>query len=149
MTDPRHRTKPETEEELFDAFLILMGELAPNTEDEIRSFLEASGYDLEELTARAERVIKPALETSPLNWRNRARQGVRESREKRAEHTRKRRFTRAENLAFIQAVQVRPGTAAHFRNAYLDGMSDDDLQSMRDDLEFLQAKDENGPAEKE
>ena len=145
----KNRKRLETEEELLDAFLALLSEAAPDTEEEVDAFLVERGYNLEELNARAERVFKPALETSPLNWRNRARQGVRESRKKRAEHTRRRRFTRAENLAFIQAVQLRPGTAAHFRNADLDGMSEDDLQSMRDDLEFLQSKDENGPAEKE
>ena len=145
MTDPERRKIPETEEELFDAFLTLTGETAPNTEDEIRTFLEASGYDLEELTARAERVFKPALAASPLNWRNRARKEMNAARKRMSESFSRKVTDRQEIIAAIQAVLMRPGPAATalFRNIDLENISDEDLQSIWEEYEFLQADDEN------
>ena len=145
MTDPERRKIPETEEDLFDAFLTLTGETAPNTEDEIRTFLEASGYDVEELTARAERVFKPALAASPLNWRNRARKEMNAAREKISESIRRNVIDRQEIIARIQSVLMRPGLAPTtlFRNIDLENISDEDLQSIWEEYEFLQADDEN------
>ena len=146
MSENKNRKAPETDRELLDAFLTAMGEVAPDTEEEIDDFLEERGYDLQALNERSERLLKPLLEASPLNPLNRAKQEREESAKKRNQRISARRFTRQQNLAFFQATQTRLGMAAHFRNADLDSMSDAELQSMRDDLESLQEDSENKPA---
>lgn len=145
----KNRKMPETEEELLDAFLDLLGEVAPDTEEEVDAFLEASGYDPEELTIQAESMFKQALETSPLDWRNRARQELNAAKKRMTQQGSKTRRSREENIAAIQMLQQRYGQAmaAHFRNIDLDNISDEDLESIREEYEFLQADDEDTPTE--
>lgn len=149
MSENKNRKAPETDGELLDVFLTAMGAVAPDTEEEIDSFLEERGYDIEELNARSERVLRPLLEASPLNLLNRARQEREASAKTRSRRAKGKHLTRPENLAFLQTMQMRPGMAVHFRNADLEGMTDEDLQSMRDALEILQADGDNKPAENE
>ncbi len=143
------RNAPETDAELLDAFLIALGEVAPDTEEEIDSFLAERGYNLEELNARSERVLKPMLDSSPLNMLNRAKQEREKSAKQRIERNADRRFTREDNLAYLAAMQLRPGMAVHFRKRDVENMTNADLQSLRDDLESLQADSESKPAENE
>lgn len=145
----KNRKMPETEEELLDAFLDLLGEVAPDTEEEVNTFLRASGYDPEELTAQAESTFKEALETSPLDWRNRARQELSAAKKRMTQQGSKTSRSREENIAAIQMLQQRYGQAmaAHFRNIDLDNISDEDLESIREEYEFLQADDEDTPTE--
>ena len=145
----KNRKMPETEEELLDAFLDLLGEVAPDTEEEVDAFLRASGYDPEELIAQAESTFKEALETSPLDWRNRARQELSVAKKRMTQQGSKTRRSREENIAAIQMLQQRYGQAmaAHFRNSDLDNISDGDLESIREEYEFLQADDEDTPTE--
>lgn len=153
----KKRNAPETEAELLDAFLMALGEIAPDTEEEIDAFLAERGYNLEEFNARSERVLKPMLDSSPLNMLNLAKQEREKSAKQRIKRIAGRLFTREENLAYIEAMRMNLGMAVHYRNrdldtmtdAEFDTMSDAELQSMRDDLESLQADDENKPAENE
>lgn len=61
-----HREKGE----LLDKFLTLMGEVAPETEEEVEEFLVDRGYDIDELNRRSKEVLAPALAASPLNPKN-------------------------------------------------------------------------------
>ena len=147
----KNRKKLETEEELLDTFIALLSEAVPDTEEEVDAFLVERGYNLEELGTRAERVSKPALEASPLNRRNRARQGINAARKKMLESIRHKLTDREDIIAAIQALQMRPGPAirAHFRNIDFDDHSVADLQSILEEFEFLQGEDEGKSAEDE
>ena len=96
-------------------------------------------------------MLKPALETSPLDWRNRARLKLKEAEERRAGQTRGRHFTHQENIAVIRTIRERndAAAAAYFRNSDFDSLSDEELQAIRDELEFLQAEDGDRPTEHE
>ena len=145
----KNRKSLETEAELLDAFWDLLSDGAPETEEEVQAFLVERGYNLEELNARAERVLKPALETSPLDWRNRARQEMDEVKKRWAGRTRGRHFTRQENITAIKSMPEHRGAAAgaYFRNSDFDSLSDEELQEIRDELEFLQANDDGESTE--
>ena len=141
----------ETEEELIDAFLALLSEGAPDTEEEVDAFLVGRGYNIEELNDRAERVFKPALAASLLDWRNRARQEMNAAREKMADSIHRKFTGRQEIIEAIQDLLQGPGPVAlaHFRNIDLENISDEDLQSTWEEYEFLQASDKGSPAESE
>lgn len=145
----KHRIAQDADAEFLDAILMALGEAATETEEEIDAFLAERGYNLEELNARSERVLKPMLESSPLNMLNRAKQERERSARQRKERISDRLLTREDNLAYLAAMQRRPGMAVHFRKRDVDNMTDSDLQSLRDDLESLQADSENKPAENE
>ena len=145
----KNRKRLETEAELLDAFWDLLSDDAPETEEEVQAFLIERGYNLEELNARAERVLKPAFEASRLNWHDRTRQAMDEVKKRWAGRTRSRHFTRQENIAAIKSMPGPRSAAAgaYFRNSDLDSLSDEELQDIRDELEFLQANDGGGANE--
>lgn len=147
----KNRLELETEAQLLDAFWDLLSDGAPETEEEVQAFLVERGYNLEELNARAERVLKPALEASPLNWHNKTRQKMDEVKRRWTERSRRRKFTRQENITAIKRVPEHRGTAAgaYFRNSDFDSLSDEEIQDIRDELDFLQANDDDKPSEKE
>ncbi len=146
-----NRKRLETEAELLDAFWDLLSDGAPESEEEVQAFLIERGYNLEELNARAEHVLKPALDTSPLDWRNRAQRKMKEAKQRRARRTRSGHTTRQDNIEVITKIQGRSGAAApaYFRNSDFDSLSDEELQDIRYELEFLQAEDGDKPAENE
>lgn len=145
----KNRKAPETEEELLDAFWDLLGEVVPDTEKEIDTFLKASGYEPKDLNNQAEYAFQKALETSPLDWRNRARYELNAAKARFARQDTKPSRSREESIATLQMLQQRFGSAmaAHFRNINLDNISDEDLESILDEYEFLQADENDIPTE--
>ena len=55
------RRKEMTDGELLDAFLTAMGEVAPDTEEEINAFLVEHGYDIDELNKRSKEEMDKLL----------------------------------------------------------------------------------------
>ena len=134
------RKPPATEEELARSFAHLFDATEPETPEEIDTTLREAGYDSGQVVVRMRSIANRALEASPLNWRNRARQEVEEARTQRSAHrpTPSRRRVDIINtieqlLARLQGRQVR--LATHFRN--FDQAADEDLASLLDDLEYL------------
>lgn len=147
----KKNTPPETEEEVFNAFLELFDLIAPEIEIEVDDILRENGYDPVQLAAQAESVFNEALKNSPLDWRNRARQEIDTKKAMMAQSQSKPKGTRSEIIAAIQAIQQKRGLAvsAHFRNLDLEKISDTDLNEILADLEYLESEDGATSSEEE
>lgn len=150
MSEKKSRKASETDGELLDALLSAMGEVAPDTEDDIDSFLKSCGYDLQELNERSGRLLNLLLEESPLHRRNCARQEMEQPAQKDGRQVAKRRFTREDNIVAIQALQIRYGEAfgAYHRIQDISDLRDAELEDIRRELESFQSEDDNWPSEK-
>lgn len=137
------RKPPETEEDIYDIFLDLFDEVAPDSPEEIDEFLREKGYDPVELANSARSIFREALETSPLDWRNRARQEIEDAKTKMAQHMPKSGRTREEVISDITSIERKRGAAiaAHFKNLDLNKVSYEDLESMLADLQHLENDD--------
>jgi hypothetical protein len=135
------RRSPETYEELFRAFTDLFNETEPEDPEEVNALLREAGYDPDEVAARMQAIAEQALASSPLNWRNRARQQLSEAAAQFENFVPTPRGSRSEIMAAIKQIIAQLGgpqsqpVAAHFRN--FEEASDEDLASLLSDLEYL------------
>lgn len=141
------KPKPETEQELIDLLAQLLdsddpGEPAEQVDEELR----ASGLDPDEIGAKMATIAEEAYWTSPVNWRQRARdqRADAEARLTRQAGLRQLR-TRDELVRDISAVIARspllrgaPRVQAHFRN--FEAATEEDLADLLSELEFLEAE---------
>jgi len=143
MTNPK--AKPETDQDLVDALATLLeseedGEQAEFVDEELR----AAGYDPAALGARVARVADEAYARSPYNWRQRAAAERAQAEARlRDRATERERRSRSEILEQINVIIARAPdlgestrVQAHFRN--LDQATDDDLDDLLTELEFLE-----------
>lgn len=132
--------RDRTDKELFGAINQLFSEVEPETPEEIDAVIKAVGYDPKSFAARMETVAKQFAAKSPLNWRNKARTELDLERKRLELHTASRKRTGNDLRARIQNLLAqfggRPDMAfAHHRN--LDTASDEDLESLLEELEYL------------
>ncbi len=133
----QNRKTPETEEDVFNIFLELFNAVAPEIPEEIDKFLIENGYDPSELAQNAGSIFKEDFENSPLDWKNRARQEMKDAKSKLSQYVPKAGRMRQEVIAEIILIQRQQGFAAHFRNLDLDNVSYEDLESMLMNLQHL------------
>lgn len=65
MSD-ENRKPPETEEDVFNVFVDLFDEAAPETQEEVDEFLRENGYDPNELVKNATGIFQEAFEIKDL-----------------------------------------------------------------------------------
>ncbi|SRR5258706_10823309 len=139
MSDEK-RKSPETDEDVFNTFVDLFDEVAPDTPEEIDAFLRENGYDPDQLAHDAKNMFEGALEKSPLDWRNRARQEIDAAKGKMAQRAQILTLSIEEIKAEILAIQRKRGAtvATHYRNLDLGKMSHEDLADTLLDMRYLE-----------
>ena len=129
----------ETSEELVCAVEELLDRALLEDDHEANAFLEENGLDPQLIGNRIQAAAQTALESSPLNWRNRAQVEIKDAQEKLEIATKRRNLTRAELLEAIERLRPKFGgnkmAVAFFRN--FQELTNDELVAILTELEFL------------
>lgn len=135
------RKQPESYKEFVDLLAQLIREDEPETKEELDERIRDMGREPAQLVAEMRVRIEQAVNQSPLNWRNSARQKINDEKAKIAQQQPKPKRSRDENMAAIASIQQKlgPGIAMHFRNLDLSKLTDEELESMTADFERLEA----------
>lgn len=133
----------ETDQDLINALADLFDEVNKNatfSEEEVDITLREAGYDPEQVVKNMQTIADQALANSPLNWRNRAPKELKEAKAKLQAMSTDRPLNKVELKKSIQQLldqlsNPQKQAFAHFRN--FESMSDEDLASLLNELEFL------------
>lgn len=144
--------KDKSEQEVLHAFADLFDEVLDEDIEDVDTALQALGYDPATIEKKMKNVAEQALARSPLDWRNRARQGIQREQERLASfsaHFGQARAQVKQQIAELleQAKRVHGEEAvAHFRN--LEELTDEDLADVAEELMYLLSK-QDDPGSKE
>lgn len=123
---------------LFNEVDDLAPDVAPN--DEIDVILREAGYEPDEFARNIQSMVHDALKTSPLNWRNRARKGINEERERFNERNIEIPTDRDSLLdairQLLQKVSISQQQALSFNRNFASA-TDDDLATLFEELKIL------------
>lgn len=130
---------PETYRQLLQLLIKLLTEPEDETTDDVNEYLRDAGYDPDKVAARLQLRIRQALDTSPLNWRNKSAQ---------IQTERKRLHDIAPMLSgditqlkgeisrLLGLLGNNSALALHHRKLNLDDMTEEDLAQLCRELEY-------------
>ena len=138
------KPKPETEQDLIDLLAQLLDIDDPDeSAEQVDEELRAAGLDPDEIGAKMAASAEDAYRSSPLNWRQRAREQRAEAKARLGRRAGIGQFrSRGDIVRDINALVAQspflrdaPRVQAHFRN--FDTATDEDLADLLAELEFL------------
>jgi hypothetical protein len=145
------RLVPQSDDELLDAFADLLSEIVPEDPEEIDALVVQAGLDPVEVEAEAAQFISKVRATSPLDWRNRHRQMEEMDRrhDLAASDLPRDRGGLLERLQELVAHPLMKGAHAHYRGHKPEELTDEELRSLINDLEFVLEEGRRAPADED
>lgn len=135
------RSDSKSEEDVLRAFADLFDETLEEDPDDIDNALRQFGYDPAAIGKAMKAAAEQALQKSPLDWRNRAREDIERERAQIDSFTAPLAAGREKLLTWIsdllEQVKQQHGqqAVAHFRN--LEEVTDEDLADLAAELQYL------------
>lgn len=145
------RKSPETYRELLELLIEFLKEIEEETPDEVDTYLHEAGYDPDDVVDRLRKRMKKAIDSSPLNWRNKTEQ-IQIDRSRLGEFTGIVGGNIEQLMAEIKKLLSSSGAsslALHHRKQNLTDMSEADLAQLLGELKYQLSKrqDSNGEVE--
>lgn len=135
------RTPPANNEELLRALGDLFDQVDAETPEEVDAMLREEGYDPSDLAATFRSIAEQALKASPYNWKNRALREMQMERDRLSAKKPSSPLSRPELIVAIQKqiskASLGPSLSAGIYHRNLEELTDEDLKSLLEELQFL------------